>query len=149
VGNERTVTIAGVKEDQAGSLLTEHTGIAGVKDAALDFKKINSYTTFSAEWTMNGEDMVFHFFMPKDYRVTEHYWLEVFAKALDAVAQRHFDATAPRLMAKYTEEVKSWWFKAQGYDHIIDKDVYVDKFLERLDAELDGNFKVMSQRKTR
>lgn len=144
--NERTVTIAGAGK-HAKTMLTHHTGVGGVKDAIIQFTKVNDYTTFDSEWAMVDDNIVFHFFMPTSHRVTEPYWLEVFAAALNEVAQSHFDATLPRLQAKYTEEVKSWWFKAQGYGHILDLPAYIDKFLESLDAKLDQPFDAMSQPK--
>lgn len=145
--NERTVTITGAG-DHAKEMLTQHTGIGGVKEAVIQFTKVNDYTTFDSEWTMIDDNIVFHFFMPASHRVTEPYWIEVFAAALNEVAQAHFDATLPRLQAKYTEEVKSWWFKAQGYGHILDMPAYIDKFLARLDTKLDEPFNAMSQLRT-
>jgi hypothetical protein len=67
----------------------------------------------------------------------QSYWLTDFAMALNDVAQKHFNATYPRLQAKYTEELKSWWLRAQGFGHVIDYDALVHRFLELMDARLD------------
>jgi hypothetical protein len=40
-------------------------------------------------------------------------------------------------MAKYTEELNSWWFKAQGYGDKIDIDGFILKFFEALDQALE------------
>jgi hypothetical protein len=87
--------------------------------------------------------------MPKEYaeryaRMASHvqygwpqvkrFWMESFPHVLDATAQSHFSETAPRITAKYTEELYSWWFCARGYSHLIDFDSFVEKFLSALDA---------------
>lgn len=66
----------------------------------------------------------------------QDYWINKFPITLNEVAQSHFDATAPRLQAKYTAEVKSWWLRAQGYDHLIDVDSYARRFLEKMNDAL-------------
>jgi hypothetical protein len=66
----------------------------------------------------------------------QSFWIERFPVGLNEVAQDHFKATSPRLQAKYTAEINSWWFRAQGYDHLIDLDAYVLSFLEKLDERL-------------
>jgi hypothetical protein len=67
----------------------------------------------------------------------EVYWLNMFPTALNEVAQEHFKATSPRLVAKYTEELKSWWLRARGYDHLIDLDGFMGSFAEKLDRRLE------------
>ena len=70
---------------------------------------------------------------------------------LERVAPEHFQATQPRLVAKYTEDdgvgnsLDSWWFKAQGYGHVLDLDAYVMKFFEKMDGALDPSFQENSQ----
>ncbi len=64
-------------------------------------------------------------------------WVEVFPMVLSEVAKEHFKADFPRIMAKYTEELRSWWFKARGYSHSIDIDRFIESFAEKLDRRLD------------
>ncbi len=80
-----------------------------------------------------------HFFLPPERRLPEAnpYWLELFPACLDAGARDFFLAEYPRLMAKYTEELESWWFKACGYGHVIDPDAFAVKFLKGLDSRVD------------
>lgn len=95
-----------------------------------------SYNGFRAEYHIPGESIVVHFYLPQNKRVTEKYWKESFAAVLNVVGQEHFQAAAPRLVARYTEELQSWWFRAQGYGHIIDLHAYVESFFGKLDAHL-------------
>lgn len=62
------------------------------------------------------------------------FWMEIFPQTLDATARGYFDESAPRLTAKYTEELCSWWFCARGYSHIIDFSEFVERFLAILDS---------------
>lgn len=64
------------------------------------------------------------------------YWLDLFPGVLSAVAQEHFKAEYPRLAAKYTDELRSWWFRAHGYAHLLDVDGLVYRFAEKLDQVL-------------
>lgn len=112
-----------------------------------DFEKV-TLESFRAEYSFIGGNLIVHFFLPK--RAEEHlkdpetqasklwleYWLKRFPSKLDPVARSYFDAEYPRLQAKYTEEVASWWFRAQGYDHLIDPKKFIQGFLEKLDAAL-------------
>jgi hypothetical protein len=108
----------------------------------VQFTKVNDFTTFNAEYTYIGNDLVMHFFLPPEKRLSNpadrDYWLNTFSNCLDAAARRYFNADYPRLMAKYTEEVESWWFKACGFGHVIDPDALAAKFLKGLDAMLDA-----------
>jgi hypothetical protein len=101
----------------------------------LQFTKVESYTTFTAEYAWDGGDVVFHF-----YRAPEHsasYWLEKFPTALDPIARDLFQAGPPRLRAAYTDEMDSWWMRANGFSHLVDKDAFISRFLQRLDQTLD------------
>lgn len=122
--------------------------IGGVGKAVVQYIKVDEYTTFSAEYGMKDKNLVIHFFLPPEQRPSEGargllpdvstYWLKLFPPVLDAVARNHFQADAPRLQAAYTEELHSWWFLAQGYDHLIDLHKYVLGFLEKLDRALEA-----------
>lgn len=105
----------------------------------MKFAKVDNFTTFNAEYTYTGDDLVVHFFLPPERRLPEAraYWLETFPACLDASAREFFNAEYPRLMAKYTEEMESWWFKACGYGHVIDPDAFAAKFLKGLDGHVD------------
>jgi hypothetical protein len=110
------------------------TRLADVTDSIPKFKKVE-YDTFKAEYSLTGNDVVIHFYLPKR-KVTEAYWKKYFAEAMEDIGQEHFQATAPRLVAKYTEELNSWWFKAQRYDHIIDLARFLSQFFEKLEERM-------------
>lgn len=66
------------------------------------------------------------------------FWLATFPNVLSTVAQRHFEAAYPRLQAKYTDELKSWWVRAQGFGHVLDLDRFMGSFFMQLDRALDS-----------
>lgn len=123
------------------------TGIEPVQ-----FMKDTSFTTFSAEYALRGEDIVVHFYLPPEIIGGEganhasralqrpsvfHYWTEVFARTLDETARQYFEADAPRLQAAYSAEVYSWWLRARGYGHLLDIPAFVRGFFVAFDAALD------------
>jgi len=110
------------------------TRLTDVTNSIPKFEKV-TYNAFKAEYSLAGSDVVIHFFLPKR-KVTEGYWKTHFAQAMNDIGQEHFQATAPRLVAKYTEELNSWWFKAQRYDHIIDLAKFLSQFFEKLEARM-------------
>lgn len=136
--DERVVSLQGPEDTKSAvNLMTQHSSIGIGPGAVPSFTAVNDYTTFFAEYDLIDGNVVIHFYPPKDTKVTKEYWMVKFAESLDATAQEHFQATKPRLAAKYTEELGSWWFKAQGFGHIIDIDQYLMRFFEKLDAALD------------
>lgn len=108
----------------------------GVKP--LDFKKVQDYTTFDAEYAFDRNDIVFHFFPPHANEVTRQYWLSQFPAVLDKFAQKFWEVEYPRLMAAYTEELNSWWLRAFGFGNQGDPEARALKFIEQLDAELEN-----------
>jgi len=151
----RNVVLKGPADSAEGiKLLSQmHEGIGNVPGAVVQFKKVTDFTTFDAEYNLNDNNIVVHFFMPSGYMVTEKYWKTCFAEALEAVAASHFQATSPRLVAKYADDdgagnsLHSWWFKAQGYGHLVDPDTFVMKFFELMDGLLDPHFKLHARSK--
>jgi hypothetical protein len=136
--DERAVMLQGPEDiATAVDLVTQHSTIGIGAGAVPKFKEVEDYTTFFAEYDLISGNIVIHFFPPKDQKVTQDYWMVKFAEALDVTAQEHFQATKPRLAAKYTEEMSSWWFRAQGFGHLIDVDQFLTRFFEKLDAALD------------
>lgn len=147
--DERVVSLQGPEDrDAAVTLMTQHSKIGIGPGAVPAFKAVNDYTTFFAEYDLIDGNVVIHFYPPKGVEVTREYWMVRFAEALDATAQEHFQATKPRLAAKYTEELGSWWFRAQGFGHLIDLDQYLVKFFEKLDAALDQHLPQQTQQRT-
>lgn len=104
--------------------------------------KVEEYQNFRVEYALVNEDFVVHFFVTQTQIQTmeeselEQWWLNGFAVGMDRVAQEYFDAGPPRLQAKYTQEVASWWLKAQGYGHLVSPEAYLLGFF----AQLDGTF---------
>jgi hypothetical protein len=140
---ERQIVLGEIPEAKAKELLNSMGGdFANVADAVPKFKKITDFTTFSAEYALIDNNIVIHFFETPEYPITNNsYWMDTFPSVLSAFAQKYFNATSPRLVAKYTEELNSWFFKAQGYGHLLDPDVYVHTFLDQLDESLDSTQK--------
>jgi hypothetical protein len=120
------------EEDRQG-LKSMNSSACGV--APLQFTKVEDYTSFTAEYAWDDGDLVFHFFRAPDHDAA--YWLQKFPSALDPVARQAFKAGPPRLRAAYTDEMDSWWLRAKGYTHLVDKDAFVARFLQKLDQTLD------------
>jgi hypothetical protein len=148
---ERTVAFGVVDESRIGEHIQrqqDHDGgkmsLGSIVDAVPKFTPVVHLASFRAEWVLqSGRDLVIHFFPPVGLAgpgnpVHRDYWLTRFPTFLDSTARSYFQAERPRLQAKYTVEVDSWWFKANGYEHIIDLAGFVGKFLEALDASLRG-----------
>lgn len=112
--------------------------LSAVQNAIPSFKKFQLWDTFDAEYAMTEGNIVLHFFQAHDSTETLEQWKARFADALVKVAPDYFHATAPRLVASYTEEMRSWWVRALNYGHILDLDAYLLKFLNQLDASLDA-----------
>ncbi len=136
--SERVVAVAdGSPESFAAAEFQGHMGVP----QALTFTPV-SFRYFTAEHTLNDRAVIIHFFVSDklkaawDIKQLEYWWLNTFAATLSVVAKEHFKADAPRIVAKYTPEVASWWFKAQGYGHLLDLAAYLDAFFLRLDDTL-------------
>lgn len=136
---ERYVAITEMRSEQApGTLQAE--GDMGVPKP-VEFLEVDM-RYFRAEYTPEGRDIIVHFFVSETLRAQWHvdtierWWLNAFPQALSAVAQEHFNATVPRIMAKYTPEVASWWFKAQGFDYLLDREAFLRAFFALLDETL-------------
>jgi hypothetical protein len=141
--NEREVILPELTDDEAGRLMKgAPRAIQHVSKAVPKFTKVDEYTTFRVEYAIIGNDLVVHFFDTPEQPNTDDanhqwYWKTYFPACLSTVGERYFQATKPRLTAKYTEEVRSWFLKAQGYRHILDIDGFARGFFEELDKELE------------
>ena len=150
--NERTITISGLPHEDAVAKLGDETG-GGVEEdverAVVKFTE-KSYQSFRVEYASVAGDLVIHFFLPKaagdlekaqpsQVRFWESYWLEKFPAVLSPAAQEYFEADKPRLAAKYTEELASWWFRAQGFGDSLDLTALAEKFFGKLDSLLLGS----------
>lgn len=143
MSEERTVAFGYVEEDKLGDTLRtqqsqDNFQLSDIVDAIPKFKPVEGYTTFRAEYALQDSNIIVHFFLPPDFRGDKgSYWAIRFPRALDATAQHCFQATRPRLQAKYTEELESWWLRAQSYDHIVDLDGFMTSFFDLLDGALE------------
>lgn len=142
--NERNVAIGGVvPHNQAVSRLSSEVrgSFEGIENAIPQFQKVTKYTTFAAEYALIDNDIVVHFFLPPEQRMPEAYdfWATTFPNCLDVTARSFFNADYPRLVAKYTEEMTSWWFRANGFGHVLDLDALVQRFFAALDGTIDAN----------
>ena len=143
--HERTVSLGTVPHEEAKNTLKELSGsdIGGVADGVPKFTPYECYS-FRAEYGLVGENIIIHFFLPSHAKTdTEDarkewmkYWMERFPSKLDITARTYFEAESPRLVVKYTEEEASWFFRGQGYAHMLDLGAYVQKFLALLDEAL-------------
>ena len=125
---------------------TENQGVSELK-----FTKINTFTTFTAEFAIVGDDLVFHFFLPPELlphlnksRDVQRYWKDSFPEVLEPVVKKVFQVGAPRIQATYVADfgVNSWWMKANGFANGLDPEGLCSLFFEQLDKELD--FKIKS-----
>jgi hypothetical protein len=133
-----------IPDQRAKSEVAAQAGLEfhGINDAVIQFIRVENYTGFSAEYAWVDGDLVVHFFMPPEFATAPKaqalkWWLETFAVCLDSAARRFFSADYPRLVAKYTEELESWWFRARQYGDVLDPTAFALKFLKELDVELD------------
>jgi hypothetical protein len=107
----------------------------------LHFIEVRDYTTFALEFAITEGDIVFHFYVTDEVNASPdptHYWKEVFPNTLSVCVESYFKATYPRIKAAYTEEKASWWMRAYGFGLVLDPHNFVYKFLDELDAALDG-----------
>lgn len=143
---ERQVVLGEIPEKDAKDTLKgeqKEWSAGSLPGAIPEFKDSNRYS-FRAKWAVIGDDIQVQFFLPKHAKTNtpreaeawQEYWLKRFASKLDTVSRQYFDAESPRLLAKYTPELASWWFKAQGFSHMVDPKKYVDGFLDLLDSTL-------------
>lgn len=154
--NERTVTLSGVPKAQAPGVLhaagrmtdeQAEQAVGEVVNAVVQYTQ-KEYTSFKAEHGLKDGDLVIHFFLPledpkvlgkADARIQKSwnaFWLEKFPAVLSPVAQEYFQADLPRIVAKYTPEVASWWFLARGFGSMMDPQAFAEAFLAKLDAAL-------------
>jgi hypothetical protein len=138
---ERDVALGVVPDTKEGrvDLMKQQPSFKNVGDAVPKFKKVSDYTNFLAEYALINGNVVVHFFeTPERPWQDTGYWRKLFPAVLDEQGQLHFQGTFPRLKARLTEEMRSWWFEAQNYTHIIDLDDYMGRFFHRLDRQLDA-----------
>ncbi len=123
---------------QISSIVTDEKSQFAVP---VQFIPCRDFTTFEAEFAVTEGDLVFHFKVTPEVQALDNpskYWLEDFSKALDTVAQEVFKASFPRLRAAYTEEMASWYLRAEGAGMLLDPHALAYRFLDALDAALDA-----------
>lgn len=137
--SERTVVVSEVKEGQAGKAFEPSD--SSISWEPLKFEQV-LYENFHAEYAVVDGNFVVHFFVHPDAlgkygeSALERWWQREFASVMSDVAQEHFKATKPRVMAKYTMETASWWFKAQGYGHLLDPVAFLFQFFDQIDQRV-------------
>jgi hypothetical protein len=142
--NEETIILPEVTNEEANQLLSGAPyAIGNLSKAVPQFTTVETYTTFKAEYALVDGNLIIHFFETPEHPVdrtasSANYWQLIFPQMLNEIGQTYFQATAPRLVAKYTEELKSWFFKAQNYEHILDLEHFVLGFFEALDRALEN-----------
>ncbi len=127
------------REQAQAKIETEAQGTLPV--LPLHFIPVRDYTTFSLEFAITEGDIVFHFYATNEVNALPDpakYWKETFPNTLSTSVESYFKATYPRIKAAYTEEHASWWMRAYGFGHVLDPHGFVYKFLDELDAALDG-----------
>ena len=148
--SERTVKLDEVSDAQAQTTLeSNHRPVSFDIGAAVpDFTEIDDFTTFKVEYTWVEGDLIIHFFLTKEMvrlnkteeggPAVKQYWLNTFPHALEKSSKEFFQADSPRLTAKYTQELASWYFRAQNYGDRLDPDAFAVKFFEHLDQVLES-----------
>lgn len=130
--------------DTLGTLTTE---MSGVGEAVPEFTQVTDFDTFDAEWSVQGNDIVLHFFFCKDrediVKRRGGYWTTIFPQALNDSAIEYFQAEAPRVFAEYVPEVSSWYFRARGFA-TLNPEKFVGDYLEKLDALLDSRIEKLA-----
>jgi hypothetical protein len=129
---------------ETGSAITAMPAINGLP--VLEFTKIEQFTTFRAEFAFDGDDIVFHFFLPPELvphtntREVRKYWLETFPKVFEPVVIDVFKVQPPRIQAKYISDMDldSWWFRAFGFASTLSPDALCAKLCETLDQALEA-----------
>lgn len=141
--------IAEMEREQAGGVDIP-LGVGGVKDAVIQFTEVNDYTTFAAEYSLVGGDIIVHFFPPAEqYELLPdgkrrarmqylNWWRTGFAQVLDRAAQDYFRATAPILSAEYIPEMTSWWLRAGGFARRLDPAGFTERFFAHLDQQIEA-----------
>ena len=141
--HERTVMLDGVAPEAARGALESAGDIGGVANGVPKLTPFDCYS-FKAEYGLVDGNIIIHFYLPTHANTTtvdgrtewRKYWTERFPDKLDVTAREYFEADRPRLVVKYTEELASWFFRGQGYAHMLDLGAYVQKFLGLLDEAL-------------
>lgn len=150
MAEERTVNLVDVSKEDAKSLHEKEMSgssvtVEAIAKAVPDFTDVDCFTTFKARYAWVGEDLVIHFFVTEELKelnevegpAVKAYWMQSFPLCLDNSSKRYFQADSPRLQAKYTVEMASWYFRAQGYVDRLDLDQFAVSFLEELDRDLE------------
>ena len=114
------------------------------------FVVVDTYTTFTAEYTFKDDDVHFHFFLtPETIMKKKEYWEATFPRCLDATARPFFGFEFPRIQANMVRDVlrfgqsenepvqDSWWMIVQELK-VVDPDALVLKFCEALDTALEA-----------
>jgi hypothetical protein len=140
---ERYVALGEVPESEAKRYLgeAEEMSADGVRSAIPKFSPYSG-PMFRAEHAIIGKDLVYHFYVveQEDPEALDSWFRNTFAAALDAVAQEYFQAGQPRLQAKYTQEMQSWWLRARGFGDGVDPEARVRGLYQKLEEHLrDGN----------
>ena len=156
MSEERTVNLVDISQKEAETRFEQESrqvggAVAGIEQAVIQFTKINDFTTFKVEYAWVDGDLVIHFFLTAEMiqlnkttdggPAVKNYWIRTFPLALDKASKEYFQADKPRLQAKYTEELASWYFRAQGYGDRIDPDRFAETFFDHLDQALESQEK--------
>lgn len=107
---------------------------------AIRFDKCDDFTTFSAEYAFIKDDIVVHFYLTPEVAARKDaktYWKNIFPAALETTAIDFYKSGPSRLQAAYTEEVDSWWFRANGFATSLDPVSHLHKLFEKLDQALE------------
>jgi hypothetical protein len=146
--NERTVVLGATSEGEAEDFSKSRQLAPPMQfgDEAIPKFDRRELLSFTAEYTKRGDDVIIHFYLPQRASLAPEtkakwmeYWMKAFPAKLEPTVREYFEADYPRLVAKYTEEATSWWFKAQGFGHILDLGAYLDGLFAKLDEALQSS----------
>lgn len=153
MSDDKTVQLVDMSQEQAAKRFENESRkqetVGGINQAVVRFTQVDDFTTFKAEYSWVEGDIIIHFFITSEMKklntteeggpAIKQYWLHTFPLALDRALKEYFQADTPRVQAKYTPELASWWVRAQNYGDRIDPDLFVVSFFEALDQALESS----------
>lgn len=105
-----------------------------MKAVGIEFEQFEC-PDFRAEFTLKGDDLVFHFFFKSS---TMNWWKYEFPKFMEAIAKQHFNADYPQLVAAYSEELESWWLRAANQNVRFDPMGFARRYCQVLQHAIES-----------
>lgn len=148
--NERQIYLGDVSDGAARKVFSTEFGrgpTAQQVSEAVPQLETKTFDFFVAKYGVVADNLIVQFFLPpaaeklserppREQQAWHTWWATTFPDVLSTVAQTHFRADYPRIMAKYTEEMVSWWFCARGFAHAFSPLIFLEEFLAKMNQAL-------------